>query len=269
MARLIVSRPPNVEPVATRLQADRARLRAKADQVCAELGGVVSEFAALGSDHRDHIHVLFAELYLCETLSWLDQLERSPQPEHAYRTIPGFFALYREHVLDRLHRPLHEIAPHWRAYHRLARRLTIRSPISLHLLLISLGAWAHTRFDLGRAICEAVLHDGRAADETMFGSLSDDAFLQATCNYIERHQGRQKGWRRLMLRLYGKGLLVTKPIWLPEFQRWRTATYREHRRAMFATVRREESVRQPAGSMQRHLAASTRPEVESLRHRRS
>lgn len=236
MARLIMPGSCDVEPVAACLRADRALLRAKADQACAELAGVVSEFAALGADHRDHIHVLFAELYLCETLSWLEQLERSPQPEHAYSTIPRFFALYREHVLDRLHRPLDEVEPHWRAYHRLARRLTIRSPISSHLLLISLGAWAHTRFDLGRAICEAVSFDRRAVNETMFGSLSDRAFLKATCNYVGLHRGRQRGWRRLMLGLYGKGLLLTKPIWLAEFQRWRTASYREHRRSMFASV---------------------------------
>jgi len=221
------------QAVATKNEAP-ARLRMQAEQVRVELETIVSRFAALGSGHSDHIHALFAELYLCETISWLDHLKRDLRPELAYRVIPRFFALYREHVLDRLDRPLAEITPHWRAYHRLSRRLTMLSPISSHLLLISLGAWAHTRFDLGRAICNSEMDQCREMD-AVFGDLSDAAFLQATCCYIDRHLARQRGYRRLLLSLYRSGLMLLKPIWLSQFQRWRKASYRDCRQAASAS----------------------------------
>jgi hypothetical protein len=213
------------QAAATREEA-LARLRLEAEQVRAELENVVSRFAAPLSGHSTEIHGLFAELYLCETVTWLDYLKRELRPELAYCVIPPFFALYREHVLDQLDQPLAEIATHWRPYHRLSRRLTMRSPIALHLLLISLGAWAHTRFDLGRAICETEIGPAREMD-AMFGELSEVAFLQATRCYIDRHLARQSGWRRLVLRLYRSCLLLLKPIWLRQFQRWRKASHRD------------------------------------------
>ena len=205
-----------------------ARLRSEAEQVRAELENAMARFAAPCSGNGTQIHGLFAELYLCITETWLDYLKRELRPELAYCVIPPFFALYREHVLGQLDQPLAEIATHWRPYHRLSRRLTMRSPIASHLLLISLGAWAHVRVDLGQAIYDSEIgptHEMNA----MFGELSEVAFLQATSCYIDRHLARQSGWRRLELRLYRSCLLLLKPIWLRQFQRWRKASHRDGR----------------------------------------
>ena len=212
---------------------DSARLLGEAEKVQRELEALVARLAAMSPEHPHHVHVLFAELYLCETASWLALLKRTPRPEPAYRVIARFHKLYREHVLDRLDRPLHEIVPHWRAYHHLARRLTIRSPISAHLLLLCLGARSHTRFDLGGAIQEA----GVAEDmNALFGRVSDEAFVQATCDFVERHRARQAGWRRLVLVIYARGLVLLKPVWLNEFQRWRRASYRDARQITSAST---------------------------------
>ena len=212
---------------------DRAtRPLVEAERVQRELEALVARLVAMGPGHPHHVHVLFAELYLCDTVSWLAHLKQTPRAEHAYRVIARFHELYREHVLDRVDRPLHEIAPHWRAYHRLARRLTIRSPISAHLLLLCLGARAHVRFDLGRAIRETGVADDMDA---LFGQVSDVAFVQATCAFVELHRARQAGWRRLVLVLYGRGLVLLKPVWLSELQRWRRASYRDGRQ-VFPTV---------------------------------
>src|SRR5690606_31554028 len=97
------------------------------------------------------------------------------------------------------------------------------------LLLISLGARAHTRFDLGRAIHNCEPH---AADDTdaIFAELSNAAFRRATRCYIDRHRARQRGWRRSVLTLYLLGLLSLEPIWLRVFQRWRKASCRDGQR---------------------------------------
>ena len=185
------------------------------------------EWQSLPPDHPDHIHALFSELYLCSTRNWLARLATEEDTEFAYRVMAEFFSRYHANV----HAAPGAAMPHWRPYRWLARRIGIRAPSSLHLLLISLGVRAHVRFDMGRSMraVEAAMGIGEAANAArrarLFDTLSNDVFLAASREFIELHMARQRGWRRFTLSLYRAGLHGLAPIWLATFQRWRLHGY--------------------------------------------
>ncbi|WP_323768810.1 MULTISPECIES: hypothetical protein [Roseobacteraceae] len=210
--------------------------RAKAEGIERELYAITEALIAAGPSHPHHIHHLFAELYLSTTRCWLARLSRRDDSEYAYRVICHFLQLYRDQVLERMDHPLENIAAHWHRYHQMARRQTIQSPISAHLVLISVGARAHTHGDLGRAMCMAEEDLGhpreacsalQADRKKIFGQISDEAFYHAALDYVTLHRARQTGWRSWILGLYRMGLFVLKPVWLPVFQRWRRTGYAE------------------------------------------
>lgn len=210
------------------------RWKTRAETVDGELCTMIEAFRATGPDHPHHIHQLFAELYLCTTRHWLARLADREDSEYAYRVICHFLQFYKDHVLDRIDHPLDTIAPHWRNYHRMARRQTIRSPISAHLILISVGARAHTHGDLGHAMSLAekdIAHrcgSGSASlaeRQKIFGGIADDAFYHAALDYVALHHARQAGWRRIVLKLYRVGLYTLRPVWLSVFQWWRRTGY--------------------------------------------
>jgi len=208
--------------------------KARAEAVERDLARLVEEWQRAGPDHTHHIHHLFAELYLCTTRNWLAVLDARPDSDYAWHVMHHFFAFYRQGVVDCLDRPEGSIVPHWRRYHRMARRQTIRSPISAHLMLISVGAWAHTRHDLGAAMRMAEADpeltpvpgvDGEAADRRVFGRMADRAFSRAAHDYVALHRARQRGWRRFVLGLCAGGLVVLGPLWLGVFRLWRLRSH--------------------------------------------
>ncbi len=210
-----------------------AILRKKAEAVEQELINHTNRFQALAVSETDHIQVLFAELYLLSTRNWLSRLAGRQDSAFAYRVIPIFYERYRAHVLDHLGEPIEAIAPHWRPYHTLARRLTIGSPISAHLLLISLGVRAHVHLDLGLTIHEVEQEldlpqaEWSATRLRLFNQLSEEAFSAAAQEYVESHCARQTRWRRFVLRLFRFGLIYLRPIWLRTLQSWRIQGYKK------------------------------------------
>ncbi|GKY87943.1 hypothetical protein [Sinisalibacter aestuarii] len=211
-----------------------AEARARAEAVPAELDALFETWMQAGPDHPDHIHALFVELYACTTRNWLARLARQPEAGFAYVVIPHFRDLYREHVLARLDGPVAGTAPHWRRYHRLARRLTIRAPFPALLLLVSLGARAHIYHDLGQAIrraeAELATGGGRVAGYAaerahLLSRAWDAAFVAAALDYVDRHRARQRGRRRLLLGACRLGLVAARPVWVPVCQHWRRSGY--------------------------------------------
>lgn len=206
-----------------------------------DLAAAARHFREIGADHPDHVHHLFAELYLVTTQRWLADLSQDPDNAFSYRVIRRFMDFYLEQVPGRLHAPLHEIEPHWRPYHWLARQQTIRSPITAHLILISAGVKAHIQGDLGRSIrsIEAEMgllpdESGRrphAAQDRLLSLQTDVLFLDAALAYVSRQHDDQRGWRRLVLKLYRMGLILLKPIWIPVLQKWRRAGYAKAERS--------------------------------------
>lgn len=210
--------------------------KTRAERAERELCQIAEDFRAVGPTHPHHIHHLFAELDLCTTRCWLARLSQRNDSEYAYRVICHFLELYKAHVLDGLGQPSTSIDAHWRSYHQIAQRQTIKSPISAHLILISVGARAHTHGDLGRAmnlaeqdLGQRIEMDAKESKDQMkiFGEISDRAFFDAALDYVALQHARQTGWRRLILRLDRIGLHVLKPVWLPVFQRWRRTGYAE------------------------------------------
>ena len=207
--------------------------RQVAERVVGTLVKTNDDLTQKGADHPHHIHILFCELYACSGKHWLRVLETQEDCGYHYRFIAAFFELYRDHVLRRLEDELPKIASHWRFYHWLARKLTIRSPISLHLLLVSAAARAHVRYDQGVAMVkiETELQQGSSdfGDERarLFGEISNIAQFNAALEFIDRHHERQTGWRRAVLSIYRLGLFGLKPVWLVILQRWRRKGYRD------------------------------------------
>lgn len=64
---------------------------AAAETVAARLGQRVASLD--GTPHE-----LFARLYRCSTIHWLDRLSGQPDADIVFRLIPHFFALYEERV---------------------------------------------------------------------------------------------------------------------------------------------------------------------------
>lgn len=197
-----------------------------------------SNFDAMPDTRGAQVHTLFASLYCSTTHRWLQQLQVADNPEFAHLVIVRFFKLYEDGVLTLVGADPQQVPKQWRKYHWLARRLTMTSPISLHLLLISLGARAHVRYDLGIAAAEAAEDYralfGREADferlsPEIIGAATADSFALAALDYIDMHHAAQTGWRRLVLSLYRGGLRVSRPLWLWVFQNWRRAAYAEAR----------------------------------------
>ena len=193
-------------------------------------------FTDLADQPGAQIHKLFAGLYLETLANWLDLLSKEENPEYAYLVIGRFFELYRGCVLDHMGGAGDDVPKHWRAYHKLANRLTIKSPIFSHLRLISLGARAHIRYDLGVAFFEAekdyrhlklgeVSFDKEAPVIT--GPLSAGAFTGAALNYVQMHRAEQSGWRLMVLIVYEMCLRLFLRIWLGVIQSWRRSALSE------------------------------------------
>ncbi|MEQ9676218.1 MAG: DUF5995 family protein [Roseovarius indicus] len=206
--------------------------RCGAEAILGRIEADMQRFLDMEDDRNGRVHSLFAGLYVQTTRHWLAELAESEAPEFAYAVIPRFYALYEEGVLRHLETPVRQVPRQWRMYHRLARRLTMRSPISVHLALISLGARAHIRHDLGIAIAQVLREVGAGrltipvVDREQFvGSLSARAFLKAALDYVDWHRQRQSGWRWGVLGGYGRGLIVLRRIWVPVMEGWRRRAY--------------------------------------------
>lgn len=193
---------------------EHAQVRAQAFQVVQSLGALVEEFSAPGHPHA--VQAYFATLYLETTKSWLRTLPQMPDPALAYRVIPVFFALYQERVVDRLDAPLAQITPHWRRYHRQARRMGADASPLARLWLVALAARAHTHLDLGEAILQVEQQTGpvRPAEwQSMFGSLAARAFIEgARASYAGQRLGASAA--------------ALHPFWVPVLQGWRAGGYR-------------------------------------------
>lgn len=187
-------------------------------------------FLAMPDTAGNRIHCLFAGLYVSTTTRWLDSLEALPEPDFICLVVHRFHELYDDYVVVRMDASIQDIPVHWRMYHRLARRLTMRSPISAHLALLALATRAHPRHDLSVAIARA-----RADYEALHGHLPDvdqvlpgligresaSAFFDAAVDYVDLHRDLQRGWRWLVLSAYRGTLIALRPLWVTVLEGWR------------------------------------------------
>lgn len=200
-----------------------------AEDVLARVEGALSQFTAMSDEPGKQVHCLFAGLYRETTARWLQALTDVEDPLFAYLVIRRFYDIYETSVPENL--PGGQVAVPWRRYHWLANRLTMRSPITTHLVLLSLGVRAHVYHDLAEAIGLAAQDyrsiTGHTANykrerPNVIGSLSQKAFFDAALEYIAWHRTRQSGWRRLILTLYAATLRFLRPFWVRVMEGWRT-----------------------------------------------
>lgn len=205
-------------------------VKARAEEVLSLVERDEAVFGALPDEPGQQVHRLFAGLYRETTARWLQALEDAESPLFTYLVVRRFYNIYQSSVPDHLASGQPHAPVPWRRYHWLAKRLTMRSPITSHLLLISLGARAHVYHDLSEAICLAAQDYrgivGNGADfqperVNIIGPVSAKAFFEAALDYVAWHRSRQSGWRRMVLSAYGSGLRVLRPLWLGIFEGWR------------------------------------------------
>jgi hypothetical protein len=176
------------------------------------------------------IHCLFLGLYRDTTFQWLRALEQRDDPLFAYLVVRHFYEQYKSSVPDHLMELNTRAARPWTKYHWLAKRLTLRSPISMHLVLLTFGVRAHVRHDLSSAISRAIVdfqHEtGQEVDladkkPDIIGPISTQAFYCAALDYVEGHRRDHRGWRRGVLNAYATGLKLLRVVWVPVMERWR------------------------------------------------
>lgn len=203
--------------------------RGRAENVAAGLAGLCAELEARPASDPLRVHLPFAELYLVTTERWLAYLADRPERDFAWRVIPPFYRLYELHVLEALDRSLAAIAPHWRPYHWLARRIGPQAPVSAQMVLILLAARAHTHLDIGAAmrLAEAgSFGTGRPGRrEMLFGRATDRVFLASARAFVAGWLAREGGLRRLELRLWSVAILLLGPLWTRALHRLRWRGY--------------------------------------------
>lgn len=204
---------------------------ARAQNVLFMVEEAVHTFSSLPDEPGQRVHCLFAGLYRETTYQWLKALEGTEDPLFRYLVLRRFYDIYERAVPDYLTGELAHAPSPWRRYHWLAQRLTMRSPITLHLLLISFGVRAHVYHDLPEAIClaardyQAIV--GHAADfrgerPNVIGAISRKAFVSAALDYVALHYAREHGWRRFILGFYARLLRGLEPFWIHVMEGWRS-----------------------------------------------
>lgn len=224
--------------------ASMATAKAHAQEVLPLVEDAMRQFSAMPDKPGQQVHCLFAGLYRETTSRWLQPLGDVENPLFPYLVVRRFYDIYARSVPGHLTGEHTQAPMPWRRYHWLAKRLTMRSPITSHLLLISLGVRAHVYHDLSVAIGLAAqdYRDivGHAVDfprerPNVIGPISEKAFFVAALDYIDWHRRRQTGWRRLVLMLYAKTLRGLGPFWLRIMEGWRS-------HAWAAAIQRESPV---------------------------
>lgn len=198
-----------------------------------------ASFSAMPDLPGQKVHSLFAGLYRETIIQWLRAIEGIGAPLFTNLVVRRFYEIYELSVPECLGQPARAIPRPWQTYHWLSNRLTIRSPIFLHLLLLSMGARAHTRHDLAEAISHAARQysqlTGREVDfererPNIIGPISARAFFSAALDYVEMHRSQRRGWRYVVLSIYGVILRVLRPLWLGVFEGWRRRAWVDARK---------------------------------------
>ncbi|MFN3171667.1 MAG: hypothetical protein ACE37E_13370 [Hyphomicrobiales bacterium] len=205
--------------------------RARAQEVLALVEETTACFVDMPDEPGQQVHCLFAGLYRETTKRWLQALNNAENPLFTYLVVRRFYDVYEQGVPAHLKAGRLKAPLPWRGYHWLAKRLTMRSSITMHLLLISLGARAHTYHDLSTAV-QLGAQDyrdifGHAVDLeqerlNIIGPVSAKAFFDAAQDYVSWHRTRQTGWRHAVLSVYGPILHALRPLWLNIFEGWRS-----------------------------------------------
>lgn len=215
--------------------------KAAAEEMLPLLDRVKRDFDNLPDLSGAQIHCLFAGLY-CQTAQyWLQTLEQSDRPDFAYLVVRDFYDIYEIAVPEFLVNAEQDPPRPWRKYHWLARRLTMRAPISAHLLLLIFGARAHIRHDLRLAIIRsAPIYRQLTGDDVQFealkhtitGPASARAFYAAAISFVQWHRVRQTGWRRFILGVYLTVLRLLRPFWVGVMEGWRRRAWRDAMRVI-------------------------------------
>jgi hypothetical protein len=201
---------------------------AAAETVAARLGQRVASLD--GTPHE-----LFARLYRCSTIHWLDRLSGQPDADIVFRLIPHFFALYEKRV-GAVIAGRGPCSAHWKPYFDACRSPHWRHRPADAWRIVVAGVHAHTTIDLRDAIVRTVsdhrLSHGRPPDldvfETlMFGSVCDRSFAAAAvafCDHNRRTAGPLLGSR--LAAQSPNGLIAVWGRWL---HAWRWSAWTDAR----------------------------------------
>lgn len=208
--------------------------RERAHNVLSRIGNPQNRQRTL--EDSDCHHQLFANLYYHTTHRWLEHLAGQTDPILAYLVIERFYDLYDLYVRQVIEEKRTDTAPQWKPYFKVAARIKKHPSRIARAQLAFLGARAHTRYDLAEAIMGAwqayVDTFDHYPDLTQFRELmlSDETspvFFSAAIDFASPFETSSQNLGANPLR---PAASVLRHLWLPAFQFWRHAAWKDAER---------------------------------------
>ena len=205
-----------------------------AEQAYAELAEVVDWLDVQPDEPDLRVHCLFARLYHYDTKYWLEKLDQDEDAEFLKLFIARFMDAYFKQVIDVLKQQEGTEIGNWDVYFRRTEKLTMRSNIFSHLLIVVTAFNTHITRDIPE-ILDQTSKDyenlfGRPIDlernRILFFDLANrDVFLNALLEFIAFHRTHQSVFRRKTLGFFVKLLGRTSKIWWPVLNGWRASSW--------------------------------------------
>ncbi|WP_296815491.1 DUF5995 family protein [Brevundimonas sp.] len=198
------------------------------------LDALLGRVERLAGDESFGAHAVFAALYLRTNRLLLEHYSGAETALACRLTVIEFFRLYETQVVApvRERRPI--TAPAWRSYAAFADSLGPRPRVNPLLWLLCLGAEAHVRHDLPRAIVSAAkAHRQLAGDgpdmeawrRDLLSRGAGDAFFAATLDLNRSVRGSTSRAGRMALGVHAALAHPLRPVMIGVLQRWRDTAF--------------------------------------------
>jgi len=176
------------------------------------------------------IHELFARLYHFDTMRWLDKMKEKDEDGFFFLFMTHFHRLYEEAAGSCIGNAALRQDSHWRRYQHMTGRSCMSDSIWKHLAIIIIAVHTHVKHDIGIALVRT-LNDWTAGDgetpsldeksKLFFQSSNGDVFCDATIDFMNFYLREQRGYRRMLLKIFRFLLPRLQFIWWPVMDRWR------------------------------------------------
>lgn len=205
-----------------------------ADQAHAELAKVLDWLEAQPDELDLRIHSLFARLYLYDTRHWFSTPALDQNSDFLKLFVARFMDGYFEQVIGVVQKRDCVPNDNWNLYFNLTARLTMRSNIFSHLVVVITAFRTQICCDIPKALDRATkdyqqlfgrpveIAENRAL---FFAPANQMVFQNAILEFIEFHQTHQSLFRRTVLSFFAKLLKMTNKIWWPVLNGWRKSSW--------------------------------------------
>ncbi|MEP2990445.1 MAG: hypothetical protein ABJN65_04440 [Parasphingorhabdus sp.] len=214
---------------------DRSRIcDLAAEQAYAELAVAVDWLESQADEPGLRIHCLFARLYLYDTKHWFNTPVLDEDSEFLKLFVARFMQGYFKQVIEVAKTGEGCGNGSWASYFKRTDKLTMRSNIFSHLVVVVLAFHTQICCDISKALyLSAKDHQalfGRPVELTrnrdlFFHPANRAVFQGALLEFISFHRIHQSVFRRLTLSFFVKILGMTRGIWWPVLNGWRRKSW--------------------------------------------